>query len=117
MALTYEELKKCWIRGFRNGNIKKLNRLQRALYRACLVYARKVGRIVNKFLVDNLKSIMKTLNMSFKVRAFWAGLERLRIMLSGSLSRWAPQVRVWAREESYIFWLGLLELNSSRYLL
>ena len=51
MALSYEELRKCWVKGFRNGNVRKLSRLQRALYRACLAYARKVGRIVNEFLV------------------------------------------------------------------
>ena len=66
MALTYEELMRCWVRGFRNGNIRKLNRLQRALYRACLTYARRVGRIVNEFLVGRLKPIMGVLIIAFR---------------------------------------------------
>jgi len=116
MALTYEELRRCWVKGLRNGNIRKLNRLQKALYRACLMYARKVGRIVNEFLVGQLRPIVETLKTTFKIQALRAGLERLRAMLSSSLSKWAPQVRVWAREESYILWLGLLEINSPRML-
>ncbi|RLI26907.1 hypothetical protein DRO58_05170 [Candidatus Bathyarchaeota archaeon] len=114
MALSYEELRKCWVKGFRNGNVRKLSRLQRALYRACLVYARKVGRIVNEFLVGRLKPIMETLSTTFRARALRAGLERLRAMLSSSVSKWAPQVRVWACEESYILWLGLLKINSPK---
>ena len=114
MALAYEELIKCWVKGFRNGNIKKLNRLQKALYRACLVYARKTGRIINEFLVGRLKPIMEALTTTFRARALRAGLERLWAMLSSSVSEWAPQVRVRAREESYILWLGLLEINSPR---
>ena len=116
MALSYEELRKCWVKGFRNGNVRKLSRLQRALYRACLVYARKVGRIVNEFLVGRLKPIMEALTTTFRARALRAGLERLRAMLSSSIAKWAPQVRVWSREESYILWLGLLEINSPRML-
>ena len=114
MALAYEELIKCWVKGFRNGNIKKLNRLQKALYRACLVYARKTGRIINEFLVGRLKPIMDTLTTTFRIRALRAGLERLRAMLSTSLSKWAPQVKIWAREGSYVLWLGLVELNAPR---
>ena len=114
MALTYEELMRCWVKGFRNGNIRKLNRLQRALYRACLMYARKVGRIVNEFLVGQLRPIVETLKTTFKTQALRAGLERLRAMLSTPLSKWAPQLRVWAHEESYVLWLGLLEMNSSK---
>ena len=78
------------------------------------MYARKVGRIVNEFLVGRLKPIMETLTTTFRARALRAGLERLRAMLSSSVSKWAPQVRVWAREESYVLWLGLTELNTSR---
>jgi len=111
MALSYEELRKCWVKGFRNGNVRKLSRLQKALYRACLVYARKVGRIVNEFLVGRLKPIIETLTTTFKARALRAGLERLRAMLSSPIARWAPQVRAWAREESYVLWLGLLEIS------
>ena len=114
MALSYEELRKCWVKGFRNGNVRKLSRLQRALYRACLMYARKVGRIVNEFLVGRLKPIMETLTTTFRIRALRAGLERLRAMLSTSLSKWAPQVKIWAREGSYVLWLGLVELNAPR---
>ena len=113
-VLTYEELRKCWVKGFRNGNIRKLNRLQRALYRACLVYARKVSRIVNEFLVGRLKPMIETLTTTFRAQAFRAGLERLRAMLSSPIVRWAPQVKIWAREESYVLWLGLLEMNSPR---
>jgi len=27
MALTYEELMRCWVKGFRNGNVRKLSKL------------------------------------------------------------------------------------------
>ena len=84
------------------------------MYRACLTYARRVGRIVNEFLVGQLRPIVETLTTTFKTQALRASLERLRAMLSSPLSKWAPQVRVWAREESYVLWLGLLEMSSPR---
>ena len=111
IALTYKELRKCWIKGLRNGNVRKLSRLQRALYRACLMYARRVGRIVNEFLVGQLRPIVNILKVTFKVQALKAGLKRLQAMLSGSVSEWAPQIKVWSRDETYIFWIGLFELN------
>ena len=114
MVITYEELKKCWIKGFRNGNIRKLDRLQKALYRACLVYARKVGKVINDFLIAQLKPLIERLKFTFRLEASKAGVKKARKMLLSPLIKWVPQVRVWIREQSYIIWLGLMELNSPR---
>ena len=109
MSLTYRELKSCWIRGLRNGNIRRLNRLQRALYRACLEYTKRVGRIVNVFLMSQLKLLMARLTTTFKLQVLKAGLESVHRILLSSVSEWAPEVITWVREESYIFYLGTLQ--------
>jgi len=111
MSLSYRELMNFWTKGLRNGNIKKLNSVQRALYRACLAYARSVGKIVNKYLLSKLKPIIETLTTTFKAKALKKGLNWIRRILSTSIPEWAPQIRVWIREESYLIYLGVLRLN------
>ena len=114
-VLSYWDLKRFWVRGLRNGNVRRLTRVQRALYRACLRYARLVGGIVNRFLVGQLRELVDVLVSTPKVRALRAGLERVRGILSSRVVDWAPQVRDWVRDKSFILYLGFTWIGSLNY--
>jgi len=45
---THEELLRDFRKGLRNGNWRKLSRLEKALYRALLWYSRGQGAVINK---------------------------------------------------------------------
>ena len=100
-----------WLKkGVRNGNWRRLNRLDRALYRASIWYSRHCGGIVNVLLVEKLSTIIETLRETPSVRIFKKGFEKAVELLkrygaSGVFS-WAPQMMEWLKEPNYIFWLG-----------
>jgi hypothetical protein len=51
---TYKELHRDFRKGLRNGNWRKLRRLEKALYMASLWYSRVQGAIINEMLVSKL---------------------------------------------------------------
>ena len=77
--------------------------------------ARRLGRLVNEFLVAQLRAMMEVLTSSPRVRALREGLQRARELLSSRVLSWAPQVRAWLREESYLVYLGFMRLNALVY--
>jgi len=117
--VTYFELD-YWFRvGLRNGCFHRLKREQKGLLRACLMLARRVGAIFSQFVVSQLRSIIELLKPVWK-RALEAGWKRAEEMLKyfkrSGVFKWAPQVRLWLRDESYILYLGFMCLNEpSRY--
>jgi len=111
VSLSYHELRMFWVRGLRNGNVWRLSAVQRGFYRACMLYARRVGRILSRLLIGQLTPLMERLASSFRSKALKAGLERAREILSTSIPTWAPRVRSWLREPQYILYLGILKLN------
>jgi len=109
--ISYYELKLCWIKGLRNGNLGKLTGFQKSYYKACLSFTRRVGRIVSVFVASHLKAIMKVLVESPKVKALEAGLNWAYRILSSRIVEWAPQVKTWLGEEPYILYLGFTAIN------
>ena len=112
-AITCEELSTSLRKGRRNGNWKRLNRLQKALYRAALWYAKYRGSIiVNGELVEKLSRLVEKLKETKGMRIFKRGFERaLKVLEEGEergVFAWAPRLRSWLREPDYIFWLGTL---------
>jgi len=108
--LRHRELLTWLKKGVRNGNWRRLNRLERALYRASIWYSRHYRCIVNMLLVEKLSTIVETLRETPSVRIFKKGFERAVELLeryeeSGVFS-WAPRMREWLKDPSYIFWLG-----------
>lgn len=114
--IGYEELRLYWVKGLRNGNINKLSRIQKSYYRLCLMFARKVGRIVSVFVVSQLRAIISILVKSPKSEALNKGLEKAEKLKAcfkrSGVFRWAPKVLEWLREKSFILWLGFMEMNS-----
>ena len=51
---THEELLRAFRKGMRNGNWRKLSRVEKALYMASMWYARVRGAIMNETLVGDV---------------------------------------------------------------
>ena len=117
--VTYLELD-YWFRvGMRNGCFHRLKKEQKGLLRACLMLARRVGAIFSEVVVAQLRDIFKILKPIWE-RASEAGRRRAEEMLKyfkrSGVFKWAPQIRLWLRDESYILYLGFMRLNEpSRY--
>lgn len=106
---TYEEMLTSFRKGLRNGNWRKLRRLEKALYRASLMYSRDQGTIINEMIVSKLTMLMEKLRETKGARIFKRGFEKAIEMLSKgeSIFTWAPSLKSWLKDPDYVFWLGL----------
>jgi hypothetical protein len=105
---TYKELLRDFRKGLRNGNWRKLHRLEKALYMASLWYSRVQGAIMNEMLVSKLSSLVDKLKATKGARIFKRGYEKAVELLSkgGGIFAWAPSLREWLKDPDYVFWLG-----------
>jgi len=111
MPLTYEELLNAFRKGLRNGNWKRLSRLERALYKAALCYARIRRRIVSSSLNKKLHAILDKLKETSGMRAFRRGFEKaveLIGMCGECVLGWVHTLKEWLMEPDYILWLGVM---------
>ena len=109
--ITYADLSTSFRKGLRNGNWRHVNRLDKALFRASLWYAKYRGSIVNTSLVEKLSALVETLKKTKGMRIFERGLKKAVKLLEKSeegegVFTWAPQLKYWLRDPDYIFWLG-----------
>jgi len=115
-SLGYAELREKFKKGLRNGNWRKLNRKEKALYRAAMAYTklRKKGEmamdIVNGMIVEKLLGLIERLKETKGTRIFKRGFKKAVEMLDKGEERgvfsWAPRLKVWLKDPDYIFWLG-----------
>ena len=105
---TYKELLTDFRKGLRNGNWRKLSRLEKALYMASLWYSRVQGAIINETLVWMLSVLIEKLKETKGARIFKRGYEKAVELLSKGegIFAWAPSLREWLKEPDYVFWLG-----------
>ena len=110
MGITYEGLFTSFKKGLRNGNWKRLNFFERALYGASLWYLKPHGRIVNASLVEKLSALIEKLKETKGMRIFRRGFEKALEMFEKGEEKgifaWASQLKDWLRDPDYIFWLG-----------
>ena len=110
IGITHEELLANFKKGLRNRNWRKLNSLNKALYRASRWYAKHRGSIVNAALVEKLLGLIERLKETKGVRIFKKGLKKAFEMLEKGEEKgvfvWAPQLKHWLNDPDYIFWLG-----------
>ena len=115
-TLSHEELLTNFKKGLRNRNWRKLNFLDKALYRASLWYAKHRGSIVNTALVEKLMALVKRLKKTEGMRIFRRGFKKAVEMLrkceeqgqEQGVFTWAPQLKHWLKDPDYIFWLGTM---------
>jgi hypothetical protein len=115
-SITYPCLVDLRRQGFRNGNWKRLDSGQRALFRCALWVAEARGRISNtKFMVQILHVALRLLETvrGDIVRAGRSRAARMREAYSkpGGVFGWAPTVREWLGESRYVRYLGVLAVN------
>ncbi|MDI6810876.1 MAG: hypothetical protein QMD80_04260 [archaeon] len=112
-AITYKELLTNFKKGLRNGNWRRLNFLEKALYRAAMWYAKCSGSIVNGMLVTKLLGFIESLKETKGMRIFKMGFEKAVEMLEEGGEKgvfvWAPRLKEWLRDPDYIFWLGTVQ--------
>ena len=110
-TLSFYNLCSLQRKGFRNGNWRKLNRIERALYMASLSLAKMRGRIVNSRLILELRRIMGKLRETAGERLMMTAYQRAMRLYERfktiGLFEWAPQARSWFNDPNYISWLGL----------
>ena len=105
---TYEELRRDFRKGQRNGNWRKLRRLEKALFQASLWYSRRQGTIINELVVGKLSVLVDKLKATSGARVFRRGYEKAVELLNKGegIFAWAPSLRKWLKEPDYVFWLG-----------
>ena len=99
-AVTYAGLNATFRKGLRNGNWRKRNFLDKALYRASLWYA-KHRCIINGMLVEKLLELVERLKETkgMRIFKFKRGFERAAEMLEKGEENfegvfvWAPRVK------------------------
>ncbi|MBS7618806.1 hypothetical protein KEJ25_09475 [Candidatus Bathyarchaeota archaeon] len=113
--ITYVELKHYYIKGVRSGRIRMLNKVEKGFYKACMAFARVKAAIVSPKLTSMLSSIVDKLK-PIGLRAFEEGRRRakeLKVLFRRSgVFKWAPRVKDWLKEESYMIYLGFMEMYS-----
>jgi hypothetical protein len=107
---TYKELLTSFRKGLRNGNWRKLRRLEKALFMASLWYSRVQGAIMNEMLVRKLSVLVEKLKETKGTRVFKRGYEKAVELLNKgeSIFSWAPSLREWLKDTDYVFWLGMV---------
>jgi len=105
---TYKELHTDFRKGLRNGNWRKLSRLEKALVMASLWYSRVQGAIINEMVVGKLSMLVDKLKATSGARVFKRGYEKAVELLSKGegIFVWAPSFREWLKDPDYVFWLG-----------
>jgi hypothetical protein len=105
---TYKELLTSFRKGLKNGNWRKLNRLEKALVMASLWYSRVQGAIMNEMLVRKLSVLVEKLKETKGARIFKRGYEKAVELLDKGegIFAWAPSLREWLKDVDYVFWLG-----------
>ena len=109
-GITYKELITSFKKGVRNGNWRKLRFLDKALFRAAMGYAKRGRSIVNGLLVEKLLELAARLKETRGMRIFKRGYAKVVAMLDRGEEKgvfvWAPRLKDWLKDPSYVFWLG-----------
>ena len=110
---TYEELLASYKKGLRNGNWRKLSRLEKALVRASLWYSRSRGAIINEMLMSKLAVLVDKLKATKGERIYKRGCNIAVLLLNKGecIFAWVPSLREWLNDPNYVFWFGTGELR------
>ena len=115
-VLSYNHLSYFWRKSFRNENWRRLNRVERALYMASLSLAKMRGGIVNSRLIMQLGCLIGKLRETARARtienAYLRAMKLYDRYSALGLFEWAPQVKSWFRDPSFILWLGLRPMET-----
>ena len=110
--ITYPRLVGLRRHGLRNGNWRHLDSGQKALFRCATWVAKARGRISNARLMAQVIDIVLKLAETVRNTILRAGRKRIVAMRDayekpGGVFGWAPQVKEWLHDTTYIFYLGV----------
>ena len=117
--VNYFELKAVWVKGCRNGNVCRLNVIERGFFRACLTYTKVNGVIVSRMVLSMLRRLIEILTMTPRMEALKQGFEKVKTLIGNSLLiRVFPKILDCVKNLDYILYLGLLnhEFNLQSHL-
>ncbi|MEM3727502.1 MAG: hypothetical protein QXG49_03860 [Candidatus Bathyarchaeia archaeon] len=102
------------LKGFRNGNWRRLSYLDKALFNCALELAKIRGRIENMNLMVKIAKIMLKLKVTLKSEALKVGVAKAlalkKLYALKGVFNWCPSLKDWLNELNYIFYLGLKEI-------
>jgi hypothetical protein len=112
--LTYNSLLRLRRRGAVNGNWRRLNSNQQSLFRCALWVAKIRGHISNEKLMTQVLRVAITLLKNLRTRIISVGRGRAQSILANErILGWAPELKSWLTDSSYVWYLGVLEMNHS----
>jgi len=116
-CIDYFELKAVWVKACRNGNIQKLNPIERGFFRACLTYTKINGPIISKKIIEMIRSLIDILTMTPRREALKQGFEKVKTLIKNdNLIGMFPRILDWVRSLDYILYLGFMEVNKPEYM-
>jgi hypothetical protein len=116
-CVDYFELKGVWVKAYRNGNVRRLNPIQRGFFRACLTYTKLNSVIFNKTVLGMLRRLIEVLTTTPRREALKQGFEKAKSLVKNSLLiRMFPKVLDWVKNLEYVMYLGFMEINKPEYL-
>ena len=116
-CIDYFELKSVWVKAYRNGNIQKLNPIERGFFRACLTYTKINGPIISKKIIEMIRSLTDILTMTPRREALKQGFEKVKTLIkNNNLIRMFPKILDWVKSLDYILYLGFMEINKPEYM-
>ena len=111
-CLSYAVLRTYQLKGLRNGNWYRLRILEKAFYRACMIYFKVGQSIKSRRLASLLNEIIAKLKSTVKIKVLQGAIREIRriipIYLKVNVFEWAPMLVDWLREESFLMWLGIV---------
>ncbi len=113
--LSYKNLLHARLKAYRNGSWRKLKGVEKAFFNASMQLARLRGRIVNPSLLKAIKNIVQKLLQTPAARIPQTGRQHashlLELYSRNGVFKWAPSVKNWLKDPTYLLWLGVSQLT------
>lgn len=115
-SIAYSSLKRLRRRGLKSGGWARLEIAEKGLFRCALWIAKVRGRITNTRLMVQVMHVALRMLESFRNRIGKVGMRRASLMHEeyarpGGVFSWAPRVREWLQDASFVWYLGVMEVN------
>jgi hypothetical protein len=116
ISIGYVELKAVLREVYRRRRLPVDKIIHQKLLEACLSFTAKGLRIVNAKVISRLRLAVRELAVKRRLSIVLEGEARAAEMhvecLKYGVYRWAPRLRDWLAEQTYVFWLGTVQMSS-----
>lgn len=116
LGIGYMELRVVLREVYRRRRLSVGKIIHQRLLEACLDFTAKGLRIVNAKVISRLRFALKELAVKRRLSIVLEGETRAAEMhtkcLRYGIYRWAPRLRDWLASQTYVFWLGTVQMSS-----